>query len=95
MKFLQRWPEILELLGSSWTFRKATAAKESDELVKQKLECSLKAGMNVIVCVGETLEERLSGQAESVVSKQLKKVLAIDLTKIQNEVVIAMSQYGR
>ena len=63
--------------------------KESDELVKQKLECSLKAGMNVIVCVGETLEERLSGQAESVVSKQLKKVLAIDLTKIQNEVVIA------
>ena len=45
--------------------------------------------MSVIVCVGETLEERQSGQAESVVSKQLKKVLTIDLTEIQNEVVIA------
>ena len=80
-------------IGAYWALvghsERRQLQKESDELVKQKLECSLKAGMNVIVCVGETLEERLSGQAESVVSKQLKKVLAIDLTKIQTEVVIA------
>ena len=80
-------------IGACWALighsERRQLQKESDELVKQKLECSLKAGMNVIVCVGETLEERLSGQAESVVSEQLKKVLAIDLTKIQNEVVIA------
>ena len=80
-------------IGAYWALvghsERRQLQKESDELVKQKLECSLKAGMNGIVCVGETLEERLSGQAESVVSKQLKKVLAIDLTKIQNEVVIA------
>ena len=56
-------------IGAYWALvghsERRQLQKESDDLVKQKLECSLKAGMNVIVCVGETLEERLSGQAES------------------------------
>ena len=55
-------------IGAYWALighsERRQLQKESDELVKQKLECSLKAGMSVIVCVGETLEERLSGQAE-------------------------------
>ena len=45
--------------------------KESDTLVKDKAEAAIAAGMNVIVCVGETEEERDSGKAEGVVGRQL------------------------
>ncbi len=44
---------------------------ESNALVKEKAEAAIAAGMNVIVCVGETEEERDSGKAESVVADQL------------------------
>ena len=45
--------------------------KETNELVKEKAEAAIAAGMNVIVCVGETEEERDSGKAEAVVAEQL------------------------
>lgn len=45
--------------------------KESNALVKEKAEAALAAGMNVIVCVGETEEERDAGKAEAVVGRQL------------------------
>ena len=80
-------------IGADWVLighsERRQLQKESDELVKQKLDCSLKAGINAIVCVGETLEERLSGQAESVVSDQLRKAITIDLLESQKEMVIA------
>ena len=80
-------------IGADWVLighsERRQLQKESDELVKQKLDCSLKAGINAIVCVGETLEERLSGQAESVVSEQLRKTITIDLTESRKELVIA------
>ena len=80
-------------IGADWVLighsERRQLQKESDELVKRKLDCSLKAGINAIVCVGETLEERLSGQAESVVSDQLRKAITIDLSESQKEMVIA------
>ncbi len=45
--------------------------KETNALVKEKAEAAIAAGMNVIVCVGETEEERDAGKAEAVVAKQL------------------------
>ncbi len=45
---------------------------ETDALVKAKAEAVLAAGMNVIVCVGETEAERDAGQAEQVVGRQLE-----------------------
>jgi triosephosphate isomerase len=44
---------------------------ESSELVKAKAESALGCGLGVIVCVGETLEERDAGQAEAVVKAQV------------------------
>jgi len=80
-------------IGADWVLighsERRQLQKESDELVKRKLDCSLKAGINAIVCVGETLEERLSGQAESVVSEQLRKTITIDWTESRKELVIA------
>lgn len=46
--------------------------KETNALVKEKAEAAIAAGMNVIVCVGETAEDRDAGKAEDVVSRQLK-----------------------
>ena len=45
--------------------------KETNALVKEKAEAAIAAGMNVIVCVGETEEERDAGEAEAVVARQL------------------------
>lgn len=44
---------------------------ESDAVVKAKAEAALAAGLEVIVCVGETEAERDAGQAEAIVCAQL------------------------
>ena len=45
---------------------------ESDADVKNKAQAVIAAGMNVIVCVGETDEQRDAGRAEEVVAGQLE-----------------------
>lgn len=45
---------------------------ESDALVRAKAEAALAAGLVPIVCVGETAGERSSGQALTVIARQLK-----------------------
>jgi len=46
--------------------------KESSALIKAKAESALKAGLKVIICVGETLEERRAGKALEVTEKQIR-----------------------
>jgi triosephosphate isomerase len=46
--------------------------RESDELVAAKITGALRAGIEPIVCVGETLEERRAGRAVSTVESQLR-----------------------
>ena len=55
---------------------------ETDETVNRRLKAALGAGLLVIVCVGETLEENEAGQTEAVVSRQLRQGLA-DITSEQ------------
>ena len=59
---------------------------ETDAMVSQKTQAGLAAGLTVIVCVGETLEQRDQGNAESVVRNQLEGGLtgltASDLDRI-------------
>ena len=47
---------------------------ESDSLVAAKAERALEAGMTPIVCVGETLAQRESGETATVVTRQLQAV---------------------
>jgi triosephosphate isomerase (TIM) len=49
---------------------------ETDETVNQRLKAALAVGLDVIVCVGETLEENEAGQTEAVVTRQLAQGLA-------------------
>lgn len=44
---------------------------EGSDTVKAKAEAALSVGLGVIVCVGETLDERDAGKAESVVAGQV------------------------
>src|SRR6266852_9642625 len=44
---------------------------EADEIVSRKTRAGLVAGLTVIVCVGETLDQRDDGNAERVVREQL------------------------
>jgi triosephosphate isomerase (TIM) len=48
---------------------------ETDEFVNRKTKASIAAGLNAIVCVGESLPERESGKAEEIVERQLNKGL--------------------
>ena len=48
---------------------------ETDEVVNRKVRAALEAGLRPILCVGEGLEEREEGYAESVVTSQLKGAL--------------------
>ncbi len=45
---------------------------ETDAVVAAKAEAALAAGLEPIICVGETLDQRDAGQAEAVVSAQVK-----------------------
>ena len=48
---------------------------ESDEDVADRFEAALANGLEPVLCVGETLEERESGKTETVVNRQLDAVL--------------------
>ncbi len=59
---------------------------ETDSIVQRKTQAALAAGLMVIMCVGETLEQREASAAESVVRGQiergLRKLTASDLDRI-------------
>jgi len=59
---------------------------ESDELVNAKLHAALAAGLDAIVCVGETLDERNQKLTEKVIGRQLtaglKGVQGRDLSRL-------------
>jgi triosephosphate isomerase len=60
---------------------------ETDESVRNKLSAAIKAGLKPIICVGETLEERESGNAEKTVERQV--ILALEnLTATEAESII-------
>ena len=62
---------------------------ESNELVAQKALRAIESGLTAIVCVGETLEERESGETNPVVSAQLKAVLEVLSDDELNKIVVA------
>ena len=49
--------------------------REDDALINKKVKLALKHGLEVILCVGELLEERESGRAEQVCETQTAKGL--------------------
>ncbi|MDR1929391.1 MAG: triose-phosphate isomerase [Treponema sp.] len=60
--------------------------KEDDALINKKVRLALKQGLDVILCIGELLEEREAGNAEAVCETQtvkgLEGVSAEDLSRV-------------
>lgn len=52
---------------------------ETDADVAAKVEAALAAGLEPIICIGETLQEREAGQAVEVVSRQVAGSLPVSL----------------
>ena len=55
---------------------------ETDETVNKKLKKVFEVGLNPIVCVGETLEEREAGKANEIVTNQIRKAFE-GITNVQ------------
>lgn len=62
---------------------------ETSEIVAQKTKAALGAALKVILCVGETLEQREAGQTAAVVEKQLQAVVDVLQESDWSGVVIA------
>lgn len=59
---------------------------ETDAFINAKLRLAMEQGMDVVLCVGETLEERQGGKLEEVLTRQitdgLKDVSAADMARV-------------
>jgi triosephosphate isomerase len=66
-------------VGAKWTLvghsERRHGLAESDELVARKLARALQSGLKVVLCCGETLEERTSGNTHDVNQRQLEIAL--------------------
>ena len=73
-------PSMLLTIGCRWVILGHSERRqlfgETDEGVNKRLLSVLGVGMNPIVCIGETLEERDGGQVEDVVLGQLDRSLS-------------------
>lgn len=74
--------DMVKDFGLRWVItghseRRHKVATETSELVAQKTKAGLTAGLNVIACVGEQLEERESNSTMSVLQSQLQPLLDV------------------
>ncbi|CEG64570.1 Putative Triosephosphate isomerase [Rhizopus microsporus] len=71
-------PQMLKDLGVNWVVlghsERREYFKESDEFVGQKVRFALDAGVSVIACIGEKLEEREANVTNDVVARQMKAI---------------------
>ena len=67
---------------------------ESDSLVNRKVKLALAEGFEVILCVGETLEERQNGVTDNVVDIQTREGLASVAERDLGRVTIAYEPCG-
>lgn len=62
---------------------------EDDSIINRKVLAALAAGLKVILCIGETLDQRNEGLTESVLDKQLTAGLAKVAASLAEKLVIA------
>ena len=85
--------EMLLDVGCRWVIlghsERRLILGEADELISRKTRAAVAAGLEVILCVGETLSQRQAGQTEQVLDFQMQGSLAgIDYRAI-GRIVIA------
>ena len=86
-------PDMLTSLGVTYVIighsERRAMFGETDETVNKKLHAAFSHGLVPILCVGEYLEDRESGQTEAVIEKQIVKDLEGLTAEQVKELVIA------
>ncbi|MCF8040445.1 MAG: triose-phosphate isomerase [Desulfohalobiaceae bacterium] len=87
-------PDMLLDLGCSWALvghsERRHLFHEDNEFLAQKVRFGLERGLNIILCIGETLNERKNGQLATILNKQLTSALSdIGYTDIASRLVVA------
>jgi len=81
----------LKCAGVQWTIlghsERRQLLGETDDFIASKTKAAIEGGIGVILCCGETLEQRESGKTIDVVTAQLKAV--IDKVKDWSNIVVA------
>ena len=76
--------EMVKDLGATHTLvghsERRAMHQETDAIVRTKAENAIKAGLTVVICVGETLTEREAGKALSVVTAQIRGSVPAEAT---------------
>ena len=84
-------PQMLKSIGVEYVIighsERREYFAETDETVNKKVKAAHNVGLTPIVCVGESLEQRESGNAKNIVTSQVKLGLK-DLTNEQIESTI-------
>eukprot|EP00914_Ancora_sagittata_P023815 GHVO01047114.1.p1 GENE.GHVO01047114.1~~GHVO01047114.1.p1 ORF type:complete len:250 (-),score=37.13 GHVO01047114.1:151-900(-) len=84
-------PGMIKDLGCEWAILGHSERRhvfgESNQLIGEKTAFALQAGLKIIPCVGEKIEEREAGKTEEVVFSQTKAIA--DNVKDWSKVVIA------
>lgn len=78
-------------VGATWVIlghsERRTIIKESDEFIAEKTKYALDNGLKVILCIGETLEERKANETLKVCNRELDAV--IEKVKDWKDIVVA------
>lgn len=85
-------PMLLDM-GIKWVIlghsERRSYIRESEDEVAQKTAVAIRAGMNVIFCIGETLEQRKNGEMEKVLFAQLDALTKVLEVEEWRHIVIA------
>lgn len=83
-------PVMLKNVGCDYVIvghsERRTNHHETNELIAQKAEAAIKAGLKVIICIGETEKERDSGKTIDVCTKQIMGSVP-EISTAQNTVI--------
>lgn len=71
--------DMIKDVGCNWVIlghsERRHVFKETDELIGEKIAYALKAGLKVIACIGEQLEDREAGKTNEVVFAQTESIV--------------------
>ncbi|MGI8967603.1 MAG: triose-phosphate isomerase [Chloroflexota bacterium] len=84
---------MLTAVGCDWVIvghsERRRLLGESNAVVNRKLHAALHSGLQAILAVGETREERQAGQADAILRDQLEHSLAAVSASAMSDIVIA------
>lgn len=85
-------PSMIKAIGCSYCIvghsERRSIFAETDEMIAQKVRALLAVNVTPILCIGESLEQRESGQTNNIVEKQIRAVFeGLSVEEVESIVV--------